>query len=228
VAQLCRERNAGGRPRAYLIYAGGDDLFIVGAWSALPPLAAAVRDEFRALTGGDHVTLSAGIAIEQPKYPLYQLATDARRALDAAKACRREKNAISFLQYPVGWKQFRRADHWRDELTAMLADRRQGVPRAILAQLGEIHALYDANAQRQARRQRTGQITLDEMRDERHFAQWQWRLVHHLDRFGRRHPNHQEKIEQFQQEITREDGRLISLLRVIARWTELQTRENTQ
>lgn len=232
VPELCRAHNRGGRggaDRVYLIYAGGDDLFITGAWSVLPALAEAIREEFRALVGGDHITLSAGIAIEQPNYPLYQLADDARRALDeGAKACRPEKNAICFLREPIGWKQFKRADHWREELLAMLADKRQRVPRAILARLGEIHAIYDANASRQARRRRTGQISLDEMKEERHFAQWQWRLVYHLERFGRRHPGHRDRIEQFQQEITREDGRLIASLRLIARWTELQTRESNQ
>ncbi len=234
VAGACRAHNrrgVGGKDRVYLIYAGGDDLFVAGAWSALPPLAAAIRDEFRTLVGGDHVTLSAGIAIEQPKYPLYQLAADARRALeDGAKAFRPEKNAICFLQQPVGWRQFQRADHWHEELMEMLEDRRQRMPRAILTRLGEIHAIYEENARRQERRRREGRITLDEMREERHFARWQWRLVYHLDRFGLRHPDHRKKIEEFQQEITRPealDARLIPLLRIIARWTELQTRESS-
>ncbi|MGH9839918.1 MAG: type III-A CRISPR-associated protein Cas10/Csm1, partial [Blastocatellia bacterium] len=231
VAGACRAQNrrgGSGKDSVYLIHAGGDDLFVVGAWSALPPLAAAIRDEFHALVGGDHVTLSAGIAVEGPAYPFHQLAADARRALEeGAKAFRPEKNAICFLQKPVGWRQFKRADHWRDELTKMLEDKRRRMPRAVLARLDEIHAIYEENARRQQRRRRDGRITLDEMKEERHFAQWQWRLVYHLDRFGRRHPDHQEKIEQFQQEITREDARLIPLLRIIARWTELQTRKSS-
>ena len=231
VAGACRAHNhrgAGGKDRVYLIHAGGDDLFVAGAWSALPPLASAICEEFRALAGGDHVTLSAGIAIEQPKYPLYQLAADAKQALeDGAKAFRPEKNAICFLRKPVGWRQFKRADHWHEELTNMLEDKRQRMPRAILARLGEIHAIYEENTRRQERRRREGRITLDEMKEERHFAQWQWRLVYHLDRFGLRHPDHRKKIEEFRQEIEREDARLISMLRIIARWTELQTRESS-
>ncbi len=47
----------------YLIYAGGDDLFIVGAWSILPEIAHTIRQRFRQLVGDDHITVSAGIAI---------------------------------------------------------------------------------------------------------------------------------------------------------------------
>nr|HID13853.1 type III-A CRISPR-associated protein Cas10/Csm1 [Anaerolineae bacterium] len=35
----------------YIIYAGGDDLFIVGAWHHLPDLAGAIRKEFKVFTG---------------------------------------------------------------------------------------------------------------------------------------------------------------------------------
>jgi CRISPR-associated protein Csm1 len=66
----------------FLTYAGGDDLLLVGAWSVLPELAFKIREDFRRFVGGRHVTLSGGIAVEHPKYPLYQLAEDAKRALD--------------------------------------------------------------------------------------------------------------------------------------------------
>ncbi|GIV18233.1 MAG: type III-A CRISPR-associated protein Cas10/Csm1 [Armatimonadota bacterium] len=69
VPLLCREVNAGGQEKVYLLYAGGDDLFVVGSWSVLPVLAQRIRDEFREYAGGDHVTVSAGIAIEHEKYP---------------------------------------------------------------------------------------------------------------------------------------------------------------
>ena len=80
IPQLCRDYNANYTPEILeLIYAGGDDLFLVGGWSALPQIAHQIRDEFRAFVGGEHVTLSGGIAIEHKKYPLYQLAERRRR-----------------------------------------------------------------------------------------------------------------------------------------------------
>jgi hypothetical protein len=108
VAHLCEAYAQ--RQQLYLLYAGGDDLFVVGAWSVLPELARKIRGAFRQLVGADHVTLSAGIAINHPSTPLYQLAETARAALDEqAKEHRwypngqaRKKDAISFLQTPDG------------------------------------------------------------------------------------------------------------------------------
>ncbi|GIX48032.1 MAG: hypothetical protein KatS3mg131_2243 [Candidatus Tectimicrobiota bacterium] len=88
VPRVCREYNSFSRGKEdtlYLIYAGGDDLFLVGAWSVLPEVARRLRDDFRRFVGGDHVTLSGGIAIEHQKFPLYQLANNAKDTLDNAK-----------------------------------------------------------------------------------------------------------------------------------------------
>ena len=81
VPQLCRDYNAKQREKdkkeiLELIYAGGDDLFLVGGWSALPEIARQIRAELKKFVTGDHVTLSGGIAIEHKKYPLYQFASE--------------------------------------------------------------------------------------------------------------------------------------------------------
>jgi len=64
------------RKLPYVIYAGGDDLFLVGAWDVLPPLAQAIRAAFDRLTDG-RLTMSAGISLARDKYPLYRAAEDA-------------------------------------------------------------------------------------------------------------------------------------------------------
>ena len=76
------------RPRQDLlfIYAGGDDLFVSGAWDQVVEFAFDVNQSFRAFTGNNpSITLSAGIALCGPKYPLYQSAGDAGSAEDRAK-----------------------------------------------------------------------------------------------------------------------------------------------
>ena len=124
--QRCRDYNASRTPEILeLIYAGGDDLFLVGGWSALPQIAHQIRAEFRAFVGGDHVTLSGGIAIEHKKYPLYQLAGDAGDALDNdAKGLRTEKDALSFLQKPMTWEDFNRVDEWHKQLLTAVSGKK--------------------------------------------------------------------------------------------------------
>ncbi|HXF06608.1 MAG TPA: type III-A CRISPR-associated protein Cas10/Csm1 [Blastocatellia bacterium] len=234
VPRLCREYNRfqqGKKDALYLIYAGGDDLFVVGAWSVLPELAERIRDDFRELVGGDHVTLSAGIAIEHPKFPLYQLAANARHALDdQAKEFQRSngraKDAVSFLQTAMGWEEFARIAGWKDALLQMLNPQGEepALPRAFLMRLMEIHALYAGNRARWRRAQRLREITHEQMEELIHYDKWQWRLVYHLSRFAERHEQHRETIDRLLREIVQQDG-FIARLRVLARWAELLTRE---
>jgi len=223
----------GEKDRLYLIYAGGDDLFVVGAWSALPELAQQIRDDFRRFVGGNHVTLSGGIAIEHQKYPLYQLANDAKHALDdEAKELKRKvsgrevkKDALCFLRTTMGWEQFECIAGWKDELLKMLKPDGDttALPRAFLTRLAEIHALYADNAARWRRLHRQGQITLEQMKEVIHYDKWQWRLIYQLSRFGERYKHFAQTIESLQRAIV-QDG-LIDVLHVLSRWTELLTRE---
>ena len=76
-------------------------LFIVGAWVPMPILSACIHDYFTRYTAGNpDLHISAGIALEDRKFPLYQAAEHAGYAEHAAKANRRAgvtKDAISFL-----------------------------------------------------------------------------------------------------------------------------------
>jgi CRISPR-associated protein Csm1 len=68
------------------IYAGGDDLFISGAWNQVVEFAFDVYQAFRAYTGYNlDITLSGGISINDVKFPLYQAASESGEAEEAAK-----------------------------------------------------------------------------------------------------------------------------------------------
>jgi CRISPR-associated protein Csm1 len=233
VPQLCRQFNRvkqGGKDQVYLIYAGGDDLFIVGAWSALPDLAKKIRDDFRDYVGGNQVTLSAGIAIEHQKYPLYQLAADSKHALDdRAKEFKRkdgpDKDAICFLQLVAGWEQFKHIEAWKDKIKDMLKPQGEAkaIPRSFLMRLGEIHYLYAENARYQRHRRRVDNIGIDQIEEEIRYAKWVWRSVYQLSRFKEMYPDFKNRIDELHEEILRNG--LIENLNVISRWTELLTRE---
>ena len=232
VPRLCRAYNEQvGQHKLYLLYAGGDDLFIVGAWSALPELARQIRADFHEFIGGRHITLSGGIAIEHQKFPLYQLAENARHALDdQAKEFTRpdggKKDALCFLQTPMGWERFDAVVAWQEKLLNMLKPDGEipTLPRAFLSRLTEIHTLYAENSARKTKLHRRGAITLNQMQEMIQYDRWHWRLVYQLGRFGEHYREHQETINQLGQEIVREGG-LIADLRVLVRWTALLTRE---
>lgn len=83
------------RRNLLFIYAGGDDLFISGAWDEVVNFAFDLYQSFRAYTGNHpDITLSAGITIADAKFPLYQAAEQAGKLEDKAKDNNRDSLAI--------------------------------------------------------------------------------------------------------------------------------------
>ncbi|OQY10101.1 MAG: type III-A CRISPR-associated protein Cas10/Csm1 [Desulfobacteraceae bacterium 4572_187] len=58
-----------------IIYAGGDDLFILGAWDQTAEIAFDIQKAFAKYTGNNpSVTLSGGVTLHKHNYPVYQMA----------------------------------------------------------------------------------------------------------------------------------------------------------
>jgi len=75
------------RQNLLFIYAGGDDLFVSGAWNEVVEFAFDVYQCFHAYTGNNpDITLSGGISLTDVKFPLYQAAAESGKAEDAAKS----------------------------------------------------------------------------------------------------------------------------------------------
>lgn len=98
-----------------IIYSGGDDVFAVGRWDKIIEFSAEVRKKFQEFVGNRiDISLSTGIAIVSPKFPISKTAELAGEALDKAKEYKREgkkskdeadKNAIHLLDMTVSWSK---------------------------------------------------------------------------------------------------------------------------
>ncbi len=72
-----------GERNLVVVYSGGDDLFMVGAWNDVFEIAFEIRELFGEYVGWNpNLTISAGFAIFDPKYPLYRMAEIVRKRLD--------------------------------------------------------------------------------------------------------------------------------------------------
>lgn len=69
---------------ATICYSGGDDLFIVGAWDDIIELAVDIRRDFEKYTQGT-LTLSAGIGLYVPGYPISTIAKEVAKMEDSSK-----------------------------------------------------------------------------------------------------------------------------------------------
>jgi CRISPR-associated protein Csm1 len=73
-------------PHVYTVYAGGDDLMLIGPWFDLMRLALDLRSRLDdASCHNPSITLSAGLVVAGANTPIRSLAAAADRALDAAK-----------------------------------------------------------------------------------------------------------------------------------------------
>ncbi len=201
VPKLCKAYNENKNKQILeLIYAGGDDLFLVGGWSALPDIAEHIRSEFKHFVTGAHVTLSGGIAIEHMKYPLYQFAERSGNAEDAAKGIDENKDAISFLQLPMKWEEFAKVREWHEKFTNVLTGQDQ-LPRDILTRLSQIYE--------------------DKER-------WAWRSLYYFHRLQERYKYDEQKdfLRELKQKLNHEDSSQFreELIHVITRWTALRIR----
>ena len=71
----------------YINYSGGDDLVVIGPWDRLFLLAERIMEEFKSYTGHNpSLTLSAGISIVPPKFPISEAIKQADENLELAKS----------------------------------------------------------------------------------------------------------------------------------------------
>lgn len=91
-------------PDCYSVYAGGDDLLIVGPWDQTLALARAVSQDFARLTQNDKVHLSAGLFLAKPGYPIARAAQAAGEALERAKDAGR--NRFCLLGQVLTWEEW--------------------------------------------------------------------------------------------------------------------------
>lgn len=82
--------------KATIIYAGGDDVFVAGAWDEVIEFAIDLRKNFEKYTQGT-LTLSAGIGIYEASYPVRAIAGETGEMEDRSKRLP-GKNAVTIFE----------------------------------------------------------------------------------------------------------------------------------
>lgn len=99
-------------PDIYVVFAGGDDLFLIGPWWQTIFFANKLRKKFSAFCAGNpDITLSAGIFIAKPRLPMRKAADLVEESLDDAKAeiiQDRIKDSVNILDETVSWEELER------------------------------------------------------------------------------------------------------------------------
>ncbi|TXL82059.1 type III-A CRISPR-associated protein Cas10/Csm1 [Vineibacter terrae] len=107
-------------PDTYTVYAGGDDLLLIGPWNRIVTLAAALEVAFRAHVGANpSVTLSAAIELCGVSEPLPRAVARAEGRLDQAKDGGRNK--VSLIdELPLTWPALARSIAVADQVSTRI------------------------------------------------------------------------------------------------------------
>ena len=113
----------------YLVYAGGDDLMVIGPWNLTLCLAWHIHHDFTRYCGRNpNMTISAGVIFVKPKFPIHRFAVLSGEALEQAKNAGR--NRITAFGVTVGWDEFKKALEFGYELRRSVESRE--MPRTLL------------------------------------------------------------------------------------------------
>ncbi len=82
--------------KVVVVYSGGDDMFIAGAWNDVIETAVDLQHSFAKFTA-NALTFSAGIGLFETKYPLYAMAQETQQLEDFAKSLDEKKNAVALF-----------------------------------------------------------------------------------------------------------------------------------
>lgn len=139
----------------YTVFAGGDDLFLIGPWNTIIELAAFLNQSFKEyVCGNEKITISAGISIHKPGVPVPTLAETSEHALSASKSNGRD--SITVFGATVKWAEF-----------AELEDKKAAIQRWLNAEMINNAMIFRLNELIEMRRQeeeiRSGPVHLEDM-----------------------------------------------------------------
>jgi len=106
----------------YTVFAGGDDLFLIGPWNRMANLATHLNQRFAEyVCGNNEITFSAGISVHKPHSPVDKMAEAAEESLILAKGAGR--NRVTMFGETVTWEDFNTLLHARTKMEEWLAQK---------------------------------------------------------------------------------------------------------
>lgn len=134
-------------PDIYVVFAGGDDLFLIGPWHQTISFALTMRrkmSEFCAMN--PDITLSCGILAAKPRLPMRKALEITENHLEYAKKQKTEdrvKDAVSFLDEVVSWKELEQLIDIGKRLDKAIEEKeRTRFSNAFLYRLLNYHRMY--------------------------------------------------------------------------------------
>lgn len=203
-----------------IIYSGGDDLFVVGRWDKTIDFAECIQKKIKDLFGSEGISISGGIAVVQPKFPIAKAAELAGEAEDAAKNYndieKGNKNAFHMLGKTVSWnEEFSYVKSFKQQFVSLIKD--DGLSKGILHKLMLYSSIADRN-----------KVLRKEGKQEDY--SYIWHISYYLTRYMKRNESNRAVCDFCRslrdKEVNYNKGRNLELIALAARWAELTLKDN--
>lgn len=128
----------------YTVFAGGDDLFLIGPWNRIIKLADFLRESFaNYVCYNKEIHFSAGISLHKPHTPLDKLSGAAEAAIEKSK--NKGRSRITLFSETVDWNEFVRLMKIKD--TLKLWRKRELIENSMIYRLNDFIRMAESEKQ---------------------------------------------------------------------------------
>ncbi|MDK2976595.1 MAG: CRISPR-associated protein Csm1 [Candidatus Marinimicrobia bacterium] len=215
-----------------IIYSGGDDLFLVGQWDHIVQCAGRIQQDFSRFTGyHPSITLSGGITLVPPKFPIHKGADLSGEAESQAKMYslnNQQKNAITFLDKTLSWNDFFLSETMKKDIIDCIERTND---KGILTRLRRIHENYSREKYLLSGKKI---LKASELKQLVQYTQWRWRAVYDLERYATKHKEERNIVTEFKTALMdgdhyknkTSDETITEFIQVPARWADYSLRNH--
>lgn len=212
------------KDKIYIVFSGGDDTFIIGAWNATLKFSNELYDKFQQYTcHNPSITFSASLGVYRYNYPVIRAAANSEEQLEKAKGYigkkeeRPQKNKVSLFQEVFNWTEFKKIIEIKDFLVELIAAKKES--RSLLEKIMRSTKGFK-------------KIIEDSAENKLNNIRF-WRLAYYLRDLNNK--DSAEKIIGFYREIVMDnllnkskDEKIknIMIIPATVRWAELETKDN--
>ncbi|MBD3211386.1 MAG: type III-A CRISPR-associated protein Cas10/Csm1 [Candidatus Lokiarchaeota archaeon] len=224
----------------YLLYSSGDDLFLIGHWNDIIILAELIKNIFsKYVLENEFITISAGIIIIDPKFPLYQAADKAGSSEEKAKN-NEGKDSLCLMDKVYKWKDFQKLSILKEKIFSYLTAKDVS-SKSFIHRLMQIYALYYQEYENSLSALQSHDVAMVRNRrkinlyyrvdddieatayEAAYYSKWYWRFIYYIKRTKNRAKSLIRELDELEEEIVK--NRMIKHLYLPLRWVELLTKK---
>jgi CRISPR-associated protein Csm1 len=226
----------------YILYSGGDDLFVLGRWDKVIQLGYDVKKAFSEFTKSTEFGISGGISIEKPKFPIRRAAYNAGNIEKKAKEFSIEPNKVD-VKYIKPYKKnafalFGVSLSWQSDFDKVL-EMKEHIKNYQSKNIS--HSFFNAIKMFYGLQEKQQKVEYKDGKKVEKIETWRWLTAYYLQRAKERLSNKDADFKDYiedlktsifadtynikdKKEPLNSNHTFLKLLAVAARWAELEIR----